>query len=80
VVLAHAVRALEQWIGGDPAVADADRGVQIASHWDRRLLAQALSTQALVDQVGQLPGLPVDVIESNRAAMWGRARRTGASR
>lgn len=53
VVLAYAVRALEQWIGGDPgaAVADADRGVQIGSHWDRRFLAQALGTQALVHAV-----------------------------
>jgi len=61
VVLAYSVRALEQWIGGDPAaaVADADSGVQITSHSHRRFLAQALSTQALVHAVtGDRPTAP----------------------
>ncbi len=53
VVTAHAVRALEQWIGGSlgAAVADADRGVRIAAECDPRWLAQALSTQALLHAV-----------------------------
>ncbi len=53
VVMAFAVRALEQWIGGDApaAVADADRGVRIAAQCGGQFLAQALSTQALVHAV-----------------------------
>ena len=36
---------------GTAAIADADRGVQIAALLDRRVLAEALSTQALVHVV-----------------------------